>query len=84
MGAWCERLARLRPDLAHPLLKSAWLYRLWRYAPPQQTATRAQRAPVTTACQTTRPALGSTASECTVKEGGEPPAPPPSGFNQEV
>ena len=23
----------LRPDLAHPLLKSAWLYRLWRYAP---------------------------------------------------
>ncbi|WP_429066257.1 transglutaminase-like domain-containing protein [Aeromonas veronii] len=33
MGAWCERLARLRPDLAHPLLKSAWLYRLWRYAP---------------------------------------------------
>ncbi|MCF5838385.1 transglutaminase TgpA family protein [Aeromonas veronii] len=33
MGAWCERLARLRPDLAHPLLKSAWLYRRWRYAP---------------------------------------------------
>ncbi|MFM5569333.1 DUF3488 and DUF4129 domain-containing transglutaminase family protein [Aeromonas veronii] len=32
MGAWCERLARLRPDLAHPLLKSAWLYRRWRYA----------------------------------------------------
>ncbi|WP_042010700.1 transglutaminase TgpA family protein [Aeromonas fluvialis] len=33
MGAWCERLARLRPDLAHPLLKAAWLYRRWRYAP---------------------------------------------------
>ncbi|MEV3836268.1 DUF3488 and transglutaminase-like domain-containing protein [Aeromonas allosaccharophila] len=33
MGAWCERLVRLRPDLAHPLLKSAWLYRRWRYAP---------------------------------------------------
>jgi len=33
MAAWCERLARLRPDLAHPLLQSAWLYRRWRYAP---------------------------------------------------
>jgi transglutaminase-like putative cysteine protease len=33
MGAWCERLARLRPDLAHPLLQAAWLYRRWRYAP---------------------------------------------------
>ncbi|HEH9441114.1 TPA: DUF3488 domain-containing transglutaminase family protein [Aeromonas sobria] len=33
MGAWCERLAQLRPDLARPLLQAAWLYRRWRYAP---------------------------------------------------
>ncbi|WP_303846526.1 transglutaminase TgpA family protein [Aeromonas sobria] len=33
MGAWCERLARLRPDLTHSLLQAAWLYRRWRYAP---------------------------------------------------
>ena len=33
MAAWCERLAQLRPGLAHPLRRSAWLYRRWRYAP---------------------------------------------------
>ncbi|TNI80154.1 transglutaminase TgpA family protein [Aeromonas sobria] len=33
MGAWCERLAQLRPELARPLLQAAWLYRRWRYAP---------------------------------------------------
>ncbi|MFB2864060.1 transglutaminaseTgpA domain-containing protein [Aeromonas sp. MdU4] len=33
MAQWCERLARLRPDLAHALLQAAWLARRWRYAP---------------------------------------------------
>lgn len=42
MGQWCERLARLRPDLAHPLLQAAWLYRRWRYAP--LSARRRQRS----------------------------------------
>jgi hypothetical protein len=33
MAAWCERLAQQRPELAHPLRRSAWLYRRWRHAP---------------------------------------------------
>ncbi|MEL3923508.1 DUF3488 and transglutaminase-like domain-containing protein [Aeromonas enteropelogenes] len=32
LALWCEHLAQLRPELAHPLRQSAWLYRRWRYA----------------------------------------------------
>lgn len=33
LALWCEHLAQLRPELAHPLRQSAWIYRRWRYAP---------------------------------------------------
>lgn len=38
LACWCERMARIRPQLRRPLLRCAWLYRRWRYAPlsPQQ------------------------------------------------
>ncbi|GAB5992997.1 transglutaminase family protein [Aeromonas enteropelogenes] len=32
LALWCEHLAQLRPELAHSLRQSAWLYRRWRYA----------------------------------------------------
>ncbi|OSM53662.1 hypothetical protein WH06_03495, partial [Aeromonas salmonicida subsp. salmonicida] len=33
LASWCERLIPLDPELARPLLRCAWLYRRWRYAP---------------------------------------------------
>lgn len=33
LASWCERLAQIKPQLRRPLLRCAWLYRRWRYAP---------------------------------------------------